>query len=126
MASNDPSEAAGGGGMPSAPDAAAQAEAAPALHRIIRRQSPQADRHTEQEPAIYSLQETLGYVIEGRGRLEIDGQVLMLERGDCLIMPKGARHRFWVVEPLTMIESTMAPQKALMREAFGRSASRSS
>jgi mannose-6-phosphate isomerase-like protein (cupin superfamily) len=119
MASNDPSKAAGGGGVPLAPDAAAQAEAAPALHRIIRRQSPQADRQNEQEPAVYSLRETLGYVIEGRGRLEIDGQVLMLEPGDCLIMPKGARHRFSVVEPLTMIESTLAPRTALMRETVG-------
>ncbi len=128
MISSEPTEAArhNAGGAPPAPDAAIQPGPVQEFQRTVRRNSARSGRDTEKEPAVYCVEETLGYVIEGRARLEIDGQVLMLEPGDCLIIPKGARHRFQILEPLKMIESTMGLRTTLVRKACERRASRSS
>ncbi len=53
--------------------------------------------------------ETLGYVISGRARLEIEGQEILLEPGDCWLVPPGATHIYHVDEPFTAIEATAPP-----------------
>jgi mannose-6-phosphate isomerase-like protein (cupin superfamily) len=53
--------------------------------------------------------ETVGYVIAGRARLEIEGQVVDLTPGDSWVVPKHARHRYLVTEPFTAVEATHPP-----------------
>lgn len=53
--------------------------------------------------------ETGGFVIKGRAELEIEGQRVMLEPGDSWIVPKGARHRYHIVESFTAVEVTCPP-----------------
>ena len=53
--------------------------------------------------------ETVGYVIQGRAELELDGQKLVLEAGDSWLVPKDAVHRYRIVEPLVAVEATSPP-----------------
>lgn len=53
--------------------------------------------------------ETLGYVISGRALLEIEGQEIRLEPGDCWLVPPGASHAYHIEEPFTAIEATSPP-----------------
>jgi mannose-6-phosphate isomerase-like protein (cupin superfamily) len=53
--------------------------------------------------------ETVGFVIKGRAELEIEGQRVTLEPGDSWIVPKGARHRYHIVESFTAVEVTCPP-----------------
>lgn len=50
--------------------------------------------------------ESLGYVVSGRARLEIEGQEIRLEPGDSWLVPEGARHRYRIDEPFTAVEAT--------------------
>ena len=42
--------------------------------------------------------ETVGFVIEGRARLDIEGQLIVLEAGDSWVVPRGARHSYEILE----------------------------
>jgi mannose-6-phosphate isomerase-like protein (cupin superfamily) len=53
--------------------------------------------------------ETVGYVIRGRAELELEGQLLRLEPGDCWVVPQGAHHRYRILEPFTAVEATSPP-----------------
>lgn len=53
--------------------------------------------------------EVVGYVIDGRAVLNIEGQTVSLERGDSYVVPRGARHSYSVKESLTVIEATAPP-----------------
>lgn len=53
--------------------------------------------------------ETVGFVIKGRAELEIEGQRVTLEAGDSWIIPKGARHRYFILESFTAVEVTCPP-----------------
>jgi len=53
--------------------------------------------------------ETVGFVIKGRADLEIEGQRVTLEVGDSWIIPKGARHRYSILESFTAVEVTSPP-----------------
>ncbi len=53
--------------------------------------------------------ETVGYVIEGRAELEVEGQTLILEAGDSWLVPKNAVHRYRILEPLVAVEATSPP-----------------
>lgn len=92
------------------PEAAAELQPAPPSPacRIIQRGTGQSAG----EAAHDGQEDVFGYVVEGRALLDMDGQRLMLEPGDCVVLPRGARRRFTVVEPLTMIESPMLPRSA--------------
>jgi quercetin dioxygenase-like cupin family protein len=50
--------------------------------------------------------ETVGYVIEGKAELHIEGQVVTLEPGDSWLVPKGASHTYKIIESFTAIEAT--------------------
>jgi len=53
--------------------------------------------------------ETVGFVIKGRAELEIEAQRVTLEPGDSWIVPKGAHHRYHIVESFTAVEVTCPP-----------------
>lgn len=53
--------------------------------------------------------ETVGYVIEGRARLDVEGQTIVLGPGDSWLVPKGARHQYTILEPFTAVEATAPP-----------------
>jgi quercetin dioxygenase-like cupin family protein len=53
--------------------------------------------------------ETVGYVISGKARLTIEGQHIVLEEGDSWVVPRGARHRYEILEPFVAVEATVPP-----------------
>jgi len=53
--------------------------------------------------------ETIGYVLSGEAELELEGQKLFLEPGDCWVVPQGARHSYRIRETFTAIEATSPP-----------------
>lgn len=53
--------------------------------------------------------ETVGYVLEGRAELHIEGQTVTLESGDSWVVPEGAGHRYTFLEPFTAVEATHPP-----------------
>lgn len=53
--------------------------------------------------------ETVGYVLEGRARLHLEGQVVSLEPGDCWVVPKGAMHHYEILDTFTAVEATSPP-----------------
>ncbi|MGE0491296.1 MAG: cupin domain-containing protein [Vulcanimicrobiota bacterium] len=53
--------------------------------------------------------ETVGYVISGKARLELEGQTVILEPGDSWVVPAGANHRYEVLEQFTAVEATSPP-----------------
>lgn len=46
------------------------------------------------------------YLASGMAELEVEGQHLVLEPGDCWVIPEGARHSYRIVEPFTAVEAT--------------------
>lgn len=53
--------------------------------------------------------ETVGYVINGRAQLHLEGQMVLLETGDSWVVPKGASHTYKILEPFTAVEATSPP-----------------
>ncbi|HVF89523.1 MAG TPA: cupin domain-containing protein [Blastocatellia bacterium] len=53
--------------------------------------------------------ETVGYVIKGRAELHIEGQLIILEKGDSWVVPKGSSHTYNILEPFTAVEATYPP-----------------
>lgn len=60
--------------------------------------------------------ETIGYVIDGRAELEIEGQRIFLEPGDSWVVPKGALHRYTIPRSFTAVEVTSPPAQAHGRD----------
>ena len=60
--------------------------------------------------------ETVGYVVSGRAELEIENQRIVLEPGDSWVIPKGARHRYKILEPFTAVEATCPPAEVHGRD----------
>ena len=60
--------------------------------------------------------ETVGFVIEGRAELHLEGQVLKLEPGDSWLVPKGAEHSYKIIEPFTAVEATSPPSQVHGRD----------
>jgi quercetin dioxygenase-like cupin family protein len=61
--------------------------------------------------------ETVGYVIAGRAKLDLEGQELRLEPGDSWLVPAGATHRYTIIEPFTAVEATSPPAEVHGRDA---------
>jgi quercetin dioxygenase-like cupin family protein len=53
--------------------------------------------------------ETVGYVLNGRAELHLEGQKVLLEPGDSWVVPKGARHAYQILETFTAVEATCPP-----------------
>ena len=67
-----------------------------------------ADSHKAESVRGY---ETVGYVIDGRAELELEGQTIRLERGDSWLVPAGAKHTYRILEPFTAVEATAPPSQ---------------
>jgi len=64
------------------------------------------------EPAHSHAYETVGYVVDGRAELQIEGQTLTLGPGDSWVVPAGARHAYRTVERFTAVEATHPSYRA--------------
>ena len=60
--------------------------------------------------------ETVGYVISGKAELHLEGQVLILEKGDSWVVPKGAKHTYKILETFSAVEATSPPAHAHGRD----------
>ncbi|MEJ1930313.1 cupin domain-containing protein [Nostoc sp. NIES-2111] len=60
--------------------------------------------------------ETVGYVINGRAELHIEGQMILLEPGSSWTVPKGASHTYKILEPFTAVEATSPPAQVHGRD----------
>lgn len=60
--------------------------------------------------------ETVGFVIKGKAELHIEGQTLILEKGDSWVVPKNAWHTYKILETFTAIEATSPPAHAHGRD----------
>lgn len=78
-------------------------------HHLIQGQSSSMRLwHREEpdpaKPETVNDYETLGYVIEGRAELIVNGQTIALEPGDSYCVPSGASHTYRITETLTAVE----------------------
>lgn len=53
--------------------------------------------------------EIIGYVLSGKAELEVEGQTVRLEPGNSYVVPRGARHRFSILERFSAVEVTAPP-----------------
>lgn len=60
--------------------------------------------------------ETVGYVINGRAELHIEGQMILLEPKSSWVVPKGAYHHYKILEPFTAVEATSPPAQVHARD----------
>jgi quercetin dioxygenase-like cupin family protein len=60
--------------------------------------------------------ETVGYVLEGKAELILEGQTVVLAAGDSWVVPKGAAHRYRILEPFKAVEATSPPAHAHGRD----------
>jgi quercetin dioxygenase-like cupin family protein len=79
--------------------------------RLWEREAP-----GDPKPATRRDYETVGYVINGRAELHLEGQMIRLEQGDSWVVPKGAEHAYKVLEPFTAIEATAPPAEVHGRD----------
>ena len=70
----------------------------------------------DEKPESRREYETVGYVIEGKAELHLEGQMVLLEKGDSWVVPKGAAHRYRILEPFTAVEATSPPAHAHGRD----------
>jgi quercetin dioxygenase-like cupin family protein len=61
--------------------------------------------------------ETVGYVISGKARLDLEGQTLNLKAGDSWLVPAGAMHQYSILESFTAIEATAPPAEVHGRDS---------
>jgi quercetin dioxygenase-like cupin family protein len=69
-----------------------------------------------EKPSASRDYETIGYVIEGRAQLHLEGQQVFLEAGDSWVVPRGASHSYKILEPFTAIEATCPPAQVHARD----------
>src|SRR5215213_11154592 len=60
--------------------------------------------------------ETVGFVLEGKAELHLEGQMVLLEKGDSWVVPKGAKHTYKILESFTAVEATSPPAHAHGRD----------
>lgn len=60
--------------------------------------------------------ETVGYVIEGKAQLHIDGETITLNPGDAWVVPAQREHTYTILEPFTAVEATSPPAIAFGRD----------
>ncbi|MES1022422.1 cupin domain-containing protein [Gloeocapsa sp. BRSZ] len=70
----------------------------------------------EPKPEAQREYETVGYVIQGRAELHLEGQKLLLEPGDSWVVPKGASHTYNILESFTAVEATSPPAQVHGRD----------
>jgi quercetin dioxygenase-like cupin family protein len=71
----------------------------------------------ETKPLTTREYETVGYVLEGKAELHLEGQTVLLESDDdAWVVPKGAAHGYKILEPFTAVEATCPPAFAHGRD----------
>ena len=60
--------------------------------------------------------ETVGFVLEGRAELHLEGQMVALEEGNSWVVPRGARHTYKILERFRAVEATAPPAHAHSRD----------
>jgi quercetin dioxygenase-like cupin family protein len=68
------------------------------------------------KPPTARAYETVGYVLSGRAELETEGQVVRLGPGDSWVVPKGATHKYRILEQFTAVEATAPPAEVHARD----------
>jgi quercetin dioxygenase-like cupin family protein len=63
-----------------------------------------------------TARETVGYVLSGSAKLDLEGQTLNLKRGDSWLVPAGAMHQYTIIEPFTAVEATAPPAEVHGRD----------
>ncbi|MGF1499920.1 MAG: cupin domain-containing protein [Elainellaceae cyanobacterium] len=71
----------------------------------------QHEQPAEPKPETRREYETVGYVVDGRAELRLEGQMVLLEPGDSWVVPKGASHTYKILEPFTAVEATSPPAR---------------
>ncbi|MEB3358443.1 MAG: cupin domain-containing protein [Synechococcales bacterium] len=71
----------------------------------------QHEQPADPKPETSREYETVGYVVEGRAELHLEGQMVLLEPGDSWVVPKGASHTYKILEPFTAVEATSPPAR---------------
>lgn len=61
--------------------------------------------------------ETVGYVLSGSLELDFDGESVKLRSGDSWLVPKGANHRYRILDNLVAIEATSPPARFNERDS---------
>ena len=70
----------------------------------------------ESKPVSAREYETAGFVIEGKAELQLEGQTVLLEKGDSWIVSKGSRHTYKILETFTAVEATSPPAEVHDRD----------
>ena len=70
----------------------------------------------EAKPQTARDYETVGFVLEGKAELHIEGQLVLLEKGDSWVVPKGSRHAYKIIETFTAVEATSPPAEVHGRD----------
>ncbi len=70
----------------------------------------------EPKPPTQREYETVGYVIQGRAELHLEGQMVLLEPGDSWVVPRGSSHTYRILEPFTAVEATSPPAEVHGRD----------
>lgn len=70
----------------------------------------------ETKPTSQRDYETIGYVLEGRAELHLDGQMVRLEPGDSWVVPQDAPHAYRVLEHFRAVEVTSPPARYYNRD----------
>ena len=60
--------------------------------------------------------ETVGFVLDGSAELHIEGQMVLLEKGDSYVVPKGSQHHYKVLKNFSAVEATHPPAHAHGRD----------
>jgi quercetin dioxygenase-like cupin family protein len=76
----------------------------------------QNEEPDELKPETQRVYETIGYVIEGRAELHLEGQMILLEPGSSWVVPEGATHRYKILESFTAVEATAPPAQVHGRD----------
>ena len=79
--------------------------------RLWENEAPGADK-----PQRARDYETVGYVLQGRAELQIEGQTVKLEAGDSWVVPQGAEHTYKILETFSAVEATSPPAHAHGRD----------
>ncbi|MBV8213645.1 MAG: cupin domain-containing protein [Verrucomicrobia bacterium] len=76
----------------------------------------QKESLAEDKPETVRDYETIGFVLEGKAELYIEGQRVLLEPGDSWVVPKEAKHRYKILDTFTAIEVTSPPAEVHARD----------
>ena len=77
--------------------------------RVSMRLWDETPADTEGKPERTRPYETVGFVIEGKAELHLEGQMVLLEKGDSWLVPEGASHTYKVLEHFRAVEATAPP-----------------